>query len=668
MQDSVAIGNLMSSLTMSAHIDMQDNVTSARLIAPMAARGTMSSICRQLPDGAEEGGAPGSPPDTAWLPSSKRLERPPTGDVSQSSRRSNVRRRVRAGEVAVTQRAWAMLKQLFGYLIVNLIVFAVVAVLGAPLYFGVQGKGRSWKTRTALVLLQLCLGDVLNLYGALQQQGVFHRSRSNEGASPAPEVKPAHATGQGASQSIDKPLLTKWSWYGLYDEDQVVLFDTQFEIFDTHVAAQQSIHQQPQPSPAQTNVLIAEEPFAPGNVHLVMSLGNDLSSLGEACDGTELFSSPPCLPRRQGVGRLGRFYTPSNSSEEPGCPANRSVLCPCAGHGRPESQAMMEASLRMAAREQSLGAWLGSCVPAQDGAVAQLSPFMRCCGHLPDPWDDPAGYSALHGDPWAHATHARPEFQVMREVLLCTAARGEACDDTELFSSPPCFPRRQGVGRLGRFYMPSNSSVEGPSLNRPQGPPPLQGRLLPTGRRLRKKTAPPTLQQPEHAAAVGPDSEGAWQSQAQMDNQIDAQRNENTMKQLLAEAMTPPHLVRPSSAHGANNCLTDSILLALAAQGFLRSMTLEERAAACDRVRIHLETCHNVPAEYPAPFLSHEDHFDAICQFLRTDDPDLWSPWVVPTKLSITAVVFDRFHRTLVQDVHGEVSELPETHLPAPNR
>ena len=143
MQDSVATGNLMSSLTMSAHIDMQDNVTSARLIAPMAARGTMSSICRQLPDGAEEGGAPGSPPDTAWLPSSKRLERPPTGDVSQSSRRSNARRRVRAGEVAVTQRAWAMLKQLFGYLVVNLIVFAVVAVLGAPLYFGVQGKGRS---------------------------------------------------------------------------------------------------------------------------------------------------------------------------------------------------------------------------------------------------------------------------------------------------------------------------------------------------------------------------------------------------------------------------------------------------------------------------------------------------------------------------------------------
>ncbi len=79
----------------------------------------------------------------------------------------------------MTQRAWAMLKQLFGYLVVNLIVFAVVVVLGAPLYFGVQGKGRSWKTRTALVLLQLCLGDVLNLYGALQQKGIFHRSRSN---------------------------------------------------------------------------------------------------------------------------------------------------------------------------------------------------------------------------------------------------------------------------------------------------------------------------------------------------------------------------------------------------------------------------------------------------------------------------------------------------------
>ena len=51
MQDNVATGNFMSSLTMSAHIDLQDNVTGASLIASMAARSTMSSICQQLPDG-----------------------------------------------------------------------------------------------------------------------------------------------------------------------------------------------------------------------------------------------------------------------------------------------------------------------------------------------------------------------------------------------------------------------------------------------------------------------------------------------------------------------------------------------------------------------------------------------------------------------------------------
>jgi len=180
----------------------------------------------------------------------------------------------------------------------------------------------------------------------------------------------------------------------------------------------------------------------------------------------------------------------------------------------------------------------------------------------------------------------------------------------------------------------------------------------------------PSAAAPDEAAA-GLDPEVAIQKQMWVNMQINLQgreeRGEEAMKQLLAEAMAPPHLVRSSSAHGANNCLTDSILLALAAQGLTQILTPEERAAVCDRVRVHLETCHGVPAEYPAPFLSHEDHFDAICQFLRSDDPDLWSPAVVPSKLSITAVVFDRFHRQILQDVHGSMSELPDTHLPVPS-
>ena len=130
------------------------------------------------------------------------------------------------------------------------------------------------------------------------------------------------------------------------------------------------------------------------------------------------------------------------------------------------------------------------------------------------------------------------------------------------------------------------------------------------------------------------------------------------MKELL-RALPTPHHVQQSRAHGENNCFIDGILLALIDQGCVRPLDLEERRAICSAIRLHLIEHHGV--EPPArdgrhSFLPHEDHFKAIGDQLCDVDC---------SKLSIAAVVFDRFHRRqLFNDVGELLGELPEAHPP----
>ena len=69
-------------------------------------------------------------------------------------------------------------------------------------------------------------------------------------------------------------------------------------------------------------------------------------------------------------------------------------------------------------------------------------------------------------------------------------------------------------------------------------------------------------------------------------------RSEDEMRTLL-RTLTPALQVLPSCAHGRNDCLTDSILLAMQDQGFIKHLKTEERAEICAEVRQHLiEHCN----------------------------------------------------------------------------
>ena len=144
-------------------------------------------------------------------------------------------------------------------------------------------------------------------------------------------------------------------------------------------------------------------------------------------------------------------------------------------------------------------------------------------------------------------------------------------------------------------------------------------------------------------------------------------RSDRHMKELL-RALPTPHHVQQSRTHDESNCLIYSILLALIDQGCVRPLDLKERRAICSAIRLHLIEHHGV--EPPArdgghSFLSHEDHFKAIGDQLRDVHSEVWLPHVDCSKLSIAAVVFDRFHRRQLFNDVGEFSgELPETHPP----
>ena len=132
-------------------------------------------------------------------------------------------------------------------------------------------------------------------------------------------------------------------------------------------------------------------------------------------------------------------------------------------------------------------------------------------------------------------------------------------------------------------------------------------------------------------------------------------RSDNEMKELL-RTLQPPHYVRPSETHGQNNCLMDSILLALQDQEYIEVLTISKRAAICSSIRRYLIDHTDVAPEDPdgrQSYLSHEESFDAICGQLRTEHKDIWMDGLDPTRLPIVVVVVDRLQRRQLYDESG---------------
>ena len=98
------------------------------------------------------------------------------------------------------------------------------------------------------------------------------------------------------------------------------------------------------------------------------------------------------------------------------------------------------------------------------------------------------------------------------------------------------------------------------------------------------------------------------------------------------------------------------MLLALMSAGKVQALTEAQRASICHDTRQQLLNIGRVAPWSPAtgyPFLSHEEHWEPICSFLRERLAGLWAEGVVPEHLAISAVVFDRFHRTRLSDIDG---------------
>ena len=140
-------------------------------------------------------------------------------------------------------------------------------------------------------------------------------------------------------------------------------------------------------------------------------------------------------------------------------------------------------------------------------------------------------------------------------------------------------------------------------------------------------------------------------------------RTDEDMKNLL-KALQVPHYVRKSKTHGQNNCLIDSILLALQEQKKIKPLEVDDRAAVCSSVRRNLIEHHGVAPESPEEgqaYLSHEGSFHDICTRLRIDHPDIWFEDIDPHRLPIMAVVFDKSQRRQVYDTRGEwAGEIPD--------
>ena len=92
---------------------------------------------------------------------------------------------------------------------------------------------------------------------------------------------------------------------------------------------------------------------------------------------------------------------------------------------------------------------------------------------------------------------------------------------------------------------------------------------------------------------------------------------------MLLASLQPALKVQPSRTHGRNDCLTDSILLSMEDQGLIGSLDIDMRMQLCSAVRGYLvRECGLCPNSYP--FLSHDEHFEAICHVLRESLLPLW--------------------------------------------
>ena len=144
-------------------------------------------------------------------------------------------------------------------------------------------------------------------------------------------------------------------------------------------------------------------------------------------------------------------------------------------------------------------------------------------------------------------------------------------------------------------------------------------------------------------------------------------RTDDEMKELLG-TLQVPLFVRESMTHGQHNCLMDSILLALQDKQHIKPLEVHERAAICSSIRRHLIEHHGIEPEAPDgshSYLSHEESFDAICNQLRNEHPNIWCDHIDVTRLSIAAVVFDRFQRQQLYDSSGAwTAEMEELDVP----
>ena len=174
------------------------------------------------------------------------------------------------------------------------------------------------------------------------------------------------------------------------------------------------------------------------------------------------------------------------------------------------------------------------------------------------------------------------------------------------------------------------------------------------------KTLPRSLQPPHFVHASMAHGEN---------NCLPSLRTDDEMK-LLLRNLQRPHYVRPALTHGQNNCLIDGTLLALADAGVAMCLSDRERAALCQSVRAHLVANHGV-GTVGYPFLSHDEHFHPICDFLRSFQDGLWVEGMPPAELSIVLVVYDRSQRQQLVDVGGHATELPDVPVsssPAPSQ
>jgi len=152
---------------------------------------------------------------------------------------------------------------------------------------------------------------------------------------------------------------------------------------------------------------------------------------------------------------------------------------------------------------------------------------------------------------------------------------------------------------------------------------------------------------------------------------LERRRTDDEMKELL-KTIQVPHFVRESMTHGQHNCLMDSILLALQDKQYIKPLEVHERAAICSSIRRHLIEHHGIEPEAPDgshSYLSHEDSFDAICNQLRNEHSNIWYDDIDVTRLSIAAVVFDRFQQQQLYDSNGEwAAEMEDVNAPVVSR